>query len=289
MASNTNFPPTNPPPTIPYDGSSYENPLYQHSYESINSSPSGATDGTTFEQTLRTVADRYLTCEFIKEKTTNALRAKISPLSAPPDFKNQHKEKQQDLVISKKIMKDRKKTLKSIDIMLAKIEKQLEHLNSLLASNPLKSQLINSQQKLIADKKQFEIDRISISKQFEKSKENFLSNKAKVNYLNLKKQAQIGGRFTGYVGKVANVAVPGSGAIISTALTAASTLKQEQLANELPEVHLSDKAMKLQEQKNARYNTLITTASTLASIFFSIYAWPTIKETAWYLLNQKST
>lgn len=192
---------------------------------------------------------RYLTTKYLSLKAGQAIKAKILPLSNPAGWDEKMKQAKKRVFILKTLIESRKQLLNQL------------HQKLKTASPSSKTHLQETEAKL--------------KYQYQKFNKNLNNARKHVEYLEKQRFSQVSSRFNGYIGMASNLILPGSGTLISVALTSASAVTQENLVELLPE----DEKVKSLEKYNARLGTFITVASTVASIAFSLLIAPIIKET----------
>jgi hypothetical protein len=243
--------------------------MYDHVYdiyEYAAETASGITNAaSTQARNLYTKADelknRYLTTDYLTTKAKQAIYAKVLPLSTPPDLDKQIKEVEGEIGFLTIFKSNRKSLLKDT---LKEIEKE----RSKQSGNNKKLEA------LIQLKTDYK-------REIAGAKESLVKYRNLLEYLNIKKNSTIGGRFAGYAGMVANTAIPGSGTIIGTTLTAANVLLQRESVSILQD----QDDVRSAEQRNVNIGTLLTVATTISSIAFTTFMMPVIKENFWRYWN----
>lgn len=197
------------------------------------------------------VKDNYLTTQVVRTKSHNTIKAKILPLSNPPEWEDK----------------------------MAKAQKKLERLQYLLVSKENELQHPNISHKCSclpphAKKTVLQEEMKVLEKQYEQIDYKIQSQKQVIDYFEKQRLSQVSSRFIGYVGMASNLAVPGSGIAVGVALTGVSIAVQEQLAHRLPD----DSAIKAQELRSVRFGTFLTIGSSIVSNLASIYIFPGVKD-----------
>ena len=139
-----------------------------------------------------------------------------------------------------------------------------------------------SQKKLLQTKNKLKNEKKSLEDQYTRFNYSLQILKENLVYFETRVKLETSGRFNGYLGQAVNTVVK-TGPLAAVALTAANTAIQVKLAYDIPE----NSKLSAQEKKNARHNTMVTLACTAASVVFSLYIFPVVKEMAWYLWNYK--
>lgn len=250
------------------------NSLYSHSYEFI----SNAIDKDTkqnLKKSMQDIKHKLKDPEFFKEKIKNLLISRFAPLTTPADLESQIKETKFELVILSKMVHDRK-------IKLDVVNKKLIAINKEFSKIKFDHKPTESQKTLFETKNKLKTEKKSIEDQFTRFNFSLKILKENLAYFETRVKLETSGRFNGYIGQAVNAVVK-TGPLAAVALTAANTAVQVKLAYDLP----ANSRLSAKEKKNARYNSMVTLACTAASVVFSLYIFPTVKETAWYLWNYK--
>lgn len=251
-----------------------ENTLYDHVYEAYDavSKKTGEIKGAASSQAkkLYSKADelknRYLNAEYLTTKAKQTIHAKLLPLSTPKDLQKQMKKTTKEITFLSKVQSERESKLITINKRIEALAEEIEKNKS----NPAKKKNLENSLKF-----QKELQ-TNCAKQIKAAKKSIKSDQDILNYLELKKQSMIRGRFTGWAGWISNIAIPGSGRLVGVGLTAANLLSQQNSVNILPE----QMNVRANEQKNVNIGTMLTVATTVSSIAFSVFAMPILKEAA---------
>jgi len=212
---------------------------------------------------IQELGRRYFTKTFLKEKATNAVKAKILPLSQPPGL----------AVREKKI----KLNIKKSDVLKVGFKKELHLLDKQISILETMGKLNSHDQQVLDNLHEQRSRKLQQYHMISGVKENAQRHLTHIRTLQF---SQIGARFAGYVGMATNAIVPGASLPVGLALTGVSTVLQETSAQGLPEDSTTEEA-----RKNVRLGTLSTLACTVISVAFTFFAMPTIKEFSWQVMQ----
>ena len=259
-----------------------ENPsVFDHVYQAYDSvsKKAGVIAGTAASQAQRLyekadeLKNRYFTADFIKTKTKQTIIAKVLPLSTPQDLEKQIEKTTKEIKFLSKVKSQRESKLSQINERIADISQQIE-----------KDKALPSKKKNLEKSLEFQKDlQINCKDQIAAAKKGLKNDQDILDYLDFKKKSTIGGRFTGWAGWVSDMAMPGSGRVVGTTLTAMNLLAQQNSINILPD----NPHIRSEEQRR----TLLGVATTISSLAFATFAMPILKEAAgtvwrsWYPLS----
>jgi len=192
--------------------------------------------------------------ETTKNSLLNAATAKIFPFSDPPGWKD-----------------DMFKASRAVQVLrqsITKIEKELD---------PLNSQIKSIENYSIKDSrlKPLYTRRDELVELLKARIEQLDSAETRVRYLDDYRAAEIKKRLAGYLGMALNAAVPGTGVIAGTFVTAQETSAQYNNTEKLPQGH----AFTEKERKNMKLKVAATVACSVASLAGTFYVIPIVKET----------
>lgn len=201
------------------------------------------------------VARHCFSIEFLKTKTSNAIKAKVLPWSNPAGWDEKMAKASQTALRRKNLKRDAECRLQMIRMQ------------------------INNQQTGPSSSKDLEKlkeDEALSLKQIETLAVKIDRAETRVKFLKEQRRLQIAGRGASYVGMAANAVIPGSGLLAGAGITALLTAKLEDSTNQLPD----DADYKAVEQKNTRLSTYATVAATVAGATATIWLVPTFNATA---------
>ncbi|HEV8052343.1 MAG TPA: hypothetical protein VGP47_07605 [Parachlamydiaceae bacterium] len=235
--------------------------LYDHAYYAYGTAAkitgSIANTATTQAQNIYKKADelknRYFTTDYAKSKASQAIRSKLSPLSIPLDLDKQIKKTKAEITFLKQL-----KLRSEFDLQATHEKIEIKK------TNPSIKEKLKDLHALESDY----TERIAGTTQSIQEKEVILK------YLNTQKKSVIGGHLTFYAGWISGMAIPGSGPVVGTTLTAMNLLTQQNSVNILPK----NKNIRADEQKNVNFKTLFSVAYTVSSVAVGYFVIPIVKE-----------